>query len=173
MLVINFHFFYVFNFQNLLELKDRMESFLKHSFKNDALFKKMICTDFEWFVNLNPKSPEYLSLFIDDKLRKGMKMVSSWQKIEGFNCFAFWIERLLFYCFRSSAGADDFSVKPNKSSIFGYSPLIKGIYHRLVVWCFFGTLLQLKRWCVCVCVCVKHSGHCSITIRFVILFCCH
>ncbi|CAK8698385.1 unnamed protein product [Clavelina lepadiformis] len=65
--------------QNLLDLKDRMEGFYKYSFKSDSLFKKMICSDFEWFVNLNPKSPEYLSLFIDDKLKKGIKMLSEQQ----------------------------------------------------------------------------------------------
>jgi hypothetical protein len=37
----------------------------------------MIASDFEHFLNLNPKSPEYLSLFIDDKLKKGVKGVSS------------------------------------------------------------------------------------------------
>lgn len=31
--------------------------------------------DFEFFVNLNVKSPEHLSLFIDDKLKKGVKGV--------------------------------------------------------------------------------------------------
>ena len=35
------------------------------------------CTqDFEFFVNLNEKSPEYLSLFIDEMLKKGVKGVS-------------------------------------------------------------------------------------------------
>lgn len=33
----------------------------------------MIAKDFEYFLNLNQKSPEYLSLFIDDKLKKGVK----------------------------------------------------------------------------------------------------
>jgi hypothetical protein len=28
---------------------------------------------FEHFINLNQRSPEYISLFIDDKLRKGLK----------------------------------------------------------------------------------------------------
>jgi cullin 3 len=28
---------------------------------------------FEYFINLNSKSPEYISLFIDEKLSKGMK----------------------------------------------------------------------------------------------------
>ncbi len=36
----------------------------------------MISGDFEYFINLNQKSPEYLSLFIDDKLKKGVKGVS-------------------------------------------------------------------------------------------------
>jgi cullin 3 len=28
---------------------------------------------FEYFINLNPKSPEFLSLFIDNKLKAGLK----------------------------------------------------------------------------------------------------
>ncbi|CAG0912766.1 unnamed protein product [Notodromas monacha] len=59
--------------QSLLDLKDRFNHFLMHAFGNDKLFKQMISADFEFFLNLNPKSPEYLSLFIDDKLKKGVK----------------------------------------------------------------------------------------------------
>lgn len=62
--------------QNLLDLKDRFDKFLKLSFDNDKIFKNMISSDFEHFLNLNSKSPEYLSLFIDDKLKKGCKGVS-------------------------------------------------------------------------------------------------
>lgn len=62
--------------QNLLDLKDRFEHFLHISFNNDKQFKQMIASDFEYFLNLNTKSPEYLSLFIDDKLKKGLKGVS-------------------------------------------------------------------------------------------------
>lgn len=36
----------------------------------------MIASDFEYFLNLNSKSPEFLSLFIDGKLKKGEKGVS-------------------------------------------------------------------------------------------------
>ena len=36
----------------------------------------MISADFEFFLNLNQKSPEYLSLFIDDKLKKGAKGIA-------------------------------------------------------------------------------------------------
>lgn len=69
--------FNTFTFQNLLDLKDRFDHFLHESFNNDPLFKKMISGDFEFFINLNAKSPEFLSLFIDDKLKKGVKGVSA------------------------------------------------------------------------------------------------
>lgn len=59
--------------QKLLELKDRLDIFLVKSFNTDKEFLKMIAKDFEYFLNLNPRSPEYLSLFIDDKLKKGAK----------------------------------------------------------------------------------------------------
>ncbi|ESN98219.1 hypothetical protein HELRODRAFT_84693 [Helobdella robusta] len=67
--------------QSLLDLKDRFDHFLHESFSNDRLFKQMISSDFEHFINLNSKSPEYLSLFIDDRLRKGVKGMSE-QEIE-------------------------------------------------------------------------------------------
>lgn len=35
----------------------------------------MIAADFEYFFNINSKSPEYLSLFIDEKLKKGVRGV--------------------------------------------------------------------------------------------------
>lgn len=59
--------------QNLLDLKDDFDRFLKESFGNDRNFKQVISGDFEYFLNLNRRSPEYLSLFIDDKLKKGVK----------------------------------------------------------------------------------------------------
>jgi cullin 3 len=59
--------------QALLDLKDKMDRFLSESFQDDRVFKQMITTDFEHFININPKSPEYLSLFIDEKLKKGLK----------------------------------------------------------------------------------------------------
>lgn len=41
--------------------------------------------EFEHFLNLNGKSPEFLSLFIDDKLKKGVK---------GVSCYVF----LIIFC---------------------------------------------------------------------------
>ncbi|GAB6020164.1 Cullin-3 [Chamberlinius hualienensis] len=67
--------------QNLLDLKERFDHFLYQSFNGDKIFKHMIASDFEHFLNLNSKSPEYLSLFIDDKLKKGVKGMTE-QEIE-------------------------------------------------------------------------------------------
>uniref|UniRef100_A0A914UJM3 Cullin N-terminal domain-containing protein n=1 Tax=Plectus sambesii TaxID=2011161 RepID=A0A914UJM3_9BILA len=61
--------------QALLNLKDQFDHFLYQAFDNDKLFKQKIQSDFEYFLNLNAKSPEFLSLYIDDKLKKGMKAV--------------------------------------------------------------------------------------------------
>ena len=62
--------------QNLLDLKDLFDRFLSGSFNSDPYFKKVIQGDFEFFLNINNRSPEYLSLFIDDKLKKGVKGLS-------------------------------------------------------------------------------------------------
>lgn len=59
--------------QSLLDLKDRLDFFLSNSFASDKMFKQTISSDFEHFLNLNQKSPEYMSLFIDDKLKKGVR----------------------------------------------------------------------------------------------------
>ncbi|CAF3478564.1 unnamed protein product [Rotaria sp. Silwood1] len=67
--------------QNLLDLKDTFDYFLKHAFNDDKIFKKRINSDFEYFINLNQRSPEYLSLFIDDKLKKGGKELGD-QEVE-------------------------------------------------------------------------------------------
>jgi len=67
--------------QKLLDLKERFDQFLDNSFGKHILFKQTISGDFEHFLNLNTKSPEYLSLFIDDKLKKGTKGLSE-QDIE-------------------------------------------------------------------------------------------
>lgn len=66
----------LFVLQSLLDLKDRFDHFLHESFSDDKQFKQMISKDFEFFININHKSPEYLSLFIDEKLKKGVKGVS-------------------------------------------------------------------------------------------------
>eukprot|EP01133_Synstelium_polycarpum_P018802 gene18802-22488_t len=63
-------------FQSLLDLKDKYDKLHYSAFYNDKQFQHTLHQSFEYFINLNPKSPEYISLFIDDKLKKGLKGVS-------------------------------------------------------------------------------------------------
>lgn len=67
--------------QRLLDLKDQYNAYLEESFQKDPLFKQAISSDFEYFINLNEKSPEYLSLFVDDLLKRGLKEHSE-QEVE-------------------------------------------------------------------------------------------
>ncbi|KAI1712967.1 cullin family domain-containing protein [Ditylenchus destructor] len=62
--------------QNLLDLKLQFDRYLSEAFKDDKEFKQKIQGDFEYFLNLNSRSPEYLSLYIDDKLKKGLKSMN-------------------------------------------------------------------------------------------------
>lgn len=62
--------------QSLIELKDQFDKFLSDAFGGDREFKNCIQADFEHFFNLSTKSPEYLSLYIDDKLKKGLRSLN-------------------------------------------------------------------------------------------------
>ncbi|VDN23890.1 unnamed protein product [Cylicostephanus goldi] len=63
----------MFQILDVLDLKERFDEFLLMSFQRDKAFKNIIQAEFETFVNLNKNSPEYLSLYMDEKLRKGFK----------------------------------------------------------------------------------------------------
>ncbi|KAM9789868.1 LOW QUALITY PROTEIN: cullin-3-like [Neosynchiropus ocellatus] len=56
--------------QALLNLTAHLDHFLLESFNNDKEFKQTITRDLEYLLSLNPRSPEFLSLFIDNKLRR-------------------------------------------------------------------------------------------------------
>ncbi|KAK2489941.1 hypothetical protein MC885_004738 [Smutsia gigantea] len=89
--------------QALLYLKSRFDRFLQESFNNDRLFKQTIEDDFEYFLNLNSRSPEYLSLFIEDKLKKRVKGLTE-QEVEtildkAMVLFRFMQEKDVFECF--------------------------------------------------------------------------
>ncbi|EGG25040.1 cullin C [Cavenderia fasciculata] len=62
-------------FQSLLDLKDKYDNLHINAFFNDKQFQHTLHQSFEYFINLNPKSPEFISLFIDEKLKKGLKGV--------------------------------------------------------------------------------------------------
>lgn len=59
--------------QALLTLKNRMDVIVSECFGADKLFVKDVSRAFEKFVNLNDRTPQYLSLFVDDQLTRGMK----------------------------------------------------------------------------------------------------
>nr|XP_043632849.1 cullin-3A-like [Erigeron canadensis] len=62
--------------QRLLDEKDKHDKIINLAFNNDKTFQNALNSSFEYFINLNPRSPEFISLFVDDKLRKGLKGVS-------------------------------------------------------------------------------------------------
>ena len=43
------------------------------AFNNDKSFQNVLNTAFEHFINLSARAPEYISLFMDDQLRKVMQ----------------------------------------------------------------------------------------------------
>ncbi|KAK1423316.1 hypothetical protein QVD17_18614 [Tagetes erecta] len=62
--------------QRLLDEKDKNDKIIHLAFNNDKMFQNALNSSFEHFINLNVRSPEFISLFVDDKLRKGLKGVS-------------------------------------------------------------------------------------------------
>ncbi|XVE91471.1 hypothetical protein REPUB_Repub01dG0012800 [Reevesia pubescens] len=62
--------------QRLLDEKDKYDNIISQAFSNDKTFQNALNSSFEYFINLNARSPEFISLFVDDKLRKGLKGVS-------------------------------------------------------------------------------------------------
>lgn len=82
----------------MLDLKTRFDRFLLESFNNDRLFKQTIAGDFEYFLNLNSRSPEYLSLFIDDKLKKGVKGVCILFPVINNSFKSFWVNIEIDVC---------------------------------------------------------------------------
>ena len=46
---------------------------IKEAFSSDKSFQNVLNSAFEHFINLNQRSPEFISLFMDDRLRKGLK----------------------------------------------------------------------------------------------------
>ena len=61
--------------EELLILKRKFDSLLDSSFEGDKSFQTEMNSAFESVLNDNRKAPEFLSLFIDDNLKKGLKGV--------------------------------------------------------------------------------------------------
>ncbi|KAJ3092656.1 hypothetical protein HK102_004647 [Quaeritorhiza haematococci] len=57
----------------VLALKDKFDVILDSAFYKDKAFQTQMNSALEAVVNQNPKGPEFLSLFIDENLKKGLK----------------------------------------------------------------------------------------------------
>lgn len=62
--------------EKLLLLRDKYSKIIEEAFSQDKQFYNTLNQSFEHFVNLNQRSPEYISLFVDDSMRKGMRGTS-------------------------------------------------------------------------------------------------
>jgi len=49
--------------QRLLDLKDKYDKVISMAFNNDKTFQNALNSSFEYFINLNARSPEFISLF--------------------------------------------------------------------------------------------------------------
>lgn len=58
---------------DILALKTKFDGIWKGAFKQDQGMEGAIMTSFSEFINSNPRSSEYLSLFFDENLKKGIK----------------------------------------------------------------------------------------------------
>lgn len=58
---------------NVIQLRDKFMNLLNESFCSNMLLQTCIDEGFSSFINANKRSAEFISLFIDDKLKKGLK----------------------------------------------------------------------------------------------------
>lgn len=61
----------------ILNLKHKYDQFVKESFKESKDFQLALKQAFESFLNKDTRTAQYLSLFVDDMFRKGLKGMSS------------------------------------------------------------------------------------------------
>lgn len=59
--------------QDILELQEKFDKIIEFAVLKDKSFQTAINEAFETFINENTRSPEYISLFIDENLKKGLK----------------------------------------------------------------------------------------------------
>lgn len=62
--------------QKLIDLEEKYKVLIDKAYRGDKDFAQALAIAMEWVVNKNKNSPEYISLFVDEKLKKGFKGVS-------------------------------------------------------------------------------------------------
>lgn len=60
----------------LLDMRDKYETTITQAFSDDKNFKNTLNSSFEEFVNKQPRSPEFVSLYIDELLRNKKQEIS-------------------------------------------------------------------------------------------------
>ncbi|KAI0001508.1 Cullin-domain-containing protein, partial [Russula compacta] len=59
--------------ENVLQLKDKFDGIWETAFKNNREIESGLNEAFESFINLHPRASEFISLYIDENLKKGLK----------------------------------------------------------------------------------------------------
>ncbi|KAI0264505.1 Cullin-domain-containing protein [Gloeopeniophorella convolvens] len=59
--------------EDVLQLKDKFDRVWEKSFKNNRDLESGLNEAFEGFINQHPRAPEFISLSIDENLKKGLK----------------------------------------------------------------------------------------------------
>ena len=67
-------------------MRDKYDRIMNFAFNNDKSFQNALKSSFEYIINLNPRSREFLSLFYD-KLWKGPKECEPGKQDPGSNSF--------------------------------------------------------------------------------------
>jgi len=78
----------------LLQMKIKFTHLVENHFQGDKLMVKMLHSAFEHFVNHNQRSPEFLSLYMDEKMRKGLAGMMD-DEVEAVLCHALGFFRYL------------------------------------------------------------------------------
>ncbi|KAM7199286.1 Cullin [Rhypophila sp. PSN 637] len=58
---------------DVLQLKDKFDNFWANCFDKDIMIQSAITKSFSDFINMFPRSSEFVSLFIDDNLKRGIR----------------------------------------------------------------------------------------------------
>lgn len=59
--------------EEILQLKAKYDRLWEQAFRKDPVMEKGLEVSFQDFINANPRSPEHLSLFLDENLKKSVK----------------------------------------------------------------------------------------------------
>merc|ERR1719333_469538 len=59
--------------EGLLDMRDKYSALVHQKFDKDKKFTQRFNAAFEHFINENPRSPEFLSLYVDHQMKKGLK----------------------------------------------------------------------------------------------------